>query len=193
MSSPAHLLSSSDSKFEIRVTGPVDTSYAQAVCDLIVAAARIRGTGIAKRDPEYIQAKMRDGNAVIALSGDDLAGFCYIETWEHATYVANSGLIVSEKYRKHGLARRIKRRAFQLSRDKYPQARLFGITTSLPVMKINSDLGYRPVTFSELTQDDVFWSGCRSCPNFDVLTRTNKKHCLCTGMLFDPKSEPRQG
>jgi GNAT superfamily N-acetyltransferase len=158
-----------------------------------VAAARIRGTGIAKRDPEYIQAKMRDGNAVIALSGDDLAGFCYIETWEHATYVANSGLIVSEKYRKHGLARRIKRRAFQLSRDKYPQARLFGITTSLPVMKINSDLGYRPVTFSELTQDDVFWSGCRSCPNFDVLTRTNKKHCLCTGMLFDPKSEPRQG
>jgi len=176
--------------FEIRVAKPEDATYAQQVCDLIVSAARIRGTGIAQRKLSYIEGKMREGKAVIALCGSDLAGFCYIETWEHAKYVANSGLIVAEKYRKHGLARRIKTRAFHLSIQKYPEARLFGITTSLPVMKINSDLGYRPVTFSELTQDDVFWSGCKSCPNHDVLTRTNKKHCLCTGMLYDPNAGP---
>ncbi|MBO6576862.1 MAG: GNAT family N-acetyltransferase [Rhodothermales bacterium] len=177
-------------KFDIRVAGSHDVRYAEAVCELIEAAAKIRGTGIAKRQPEYIAGKMQNGNAVIALCGEDLAGFCYIETWDHARYVANSGLIVSPDYRRHGLARRIKRRAFLLSRERYPDAKLFGITTSLPVMKINSDLGYRPVTFSELTQDDVFWRGCQSCPNHDVLTRTNKKHCLCTGMLFDPHAPP---
>jgi GNAT superfamily N-acetyltransferase len=158
---------------------------------MIEAAARIRGTGIAKRDPSYIRAKLEDGKAIVALHGDRIAGFCYIETWEHNRYVANSGLIVHPDYRNHGLARRIKRRAFLLSREKYPDSRLFGITTSLAVMKINSDLGYRPVTFSELTQDDVFWKGCSSCPNFDVLTRTEKRHCLCTGMLFDPNAKPR--
>lgn len=176
--------------FDIRVAGPDDTVFAEAVCELIESAAKVRGTGIAKRDPRYIATKMENGNAIIALCGDDLAGFCYIETWESAGYVANSGLIVNPEYRNNGLARRIKRRAFQLSRERYPNAKLFGITTSLPVMKINSDLGYRPVTFSELTKDDIFWKGCQSCPNYDVLTRTERKICLCTGMLFDPNAPP---
>ena len=163
------------------------TDYAQAICELIETAAKQRGTGIAKRDPEYIKTKMRNGNAVIALDGDNLAGFCYIEIWGDKQYVANSGLIVHWDYRGHGLARKIKAKAFELSRKKYPDAKLFGITTSLPVMKINSDLGYRPVTFSELTQDETFWNGCQSCPNYDILTRNNRKNCLCTGMLYDPK------
>jgi GNAT superfamily N-acetyltransferase len=178
--------------FEIRVAGEGDVHLAQAVCDLIEAAAKIRGTGIAKRESSYIADKMAKGNAIIALSEAQLAGFCYIETWEGSTYVANSGLIVSPDFRNHGLARKIKRRAFLLSRERYPDARLFGITTSLPVLRINSDLGYKPVTFSELTKDEVFWNGCRSCPNFDVLTRTERKHCLCTGMLFDPKAKQQQ-
>ncbi|MDX1545790.1 MAG: GNAT family N-acetyltransferase [Rhodothermales bacterium] len=181
---------STPSDFTIHVAGPEHYGYAEAVCRLIEDAAQARGTGIAKRQPAYVRAKMEEGKAVIALWGDRLAGFCYIETWDHGRYVANSGLIVAPDFRKRGLAKRIKRRAFELSREKYPQAKLFGITTSLAVMKINTELGYEPVTFSELTTDDVFWKGCQSCPNYDVLTRTNRKLCLCTGMLFDPNAEP---
>ncbi len=176
-------------EFVVQVANSEHLSYAEAVCALIEDAAKKRGTGIAKRDPEYIRQKIRDGKAVIALCNDVLAGFCYIETWSHNKYVANSGLIVSPDFRKAGLARKIKETAFNLSREKYPQAKLFGITTSLAVMKINSDLGYQPVTFSELATDEEFWNGCQSCPNFDILTRTNRKMCLCTGMLCDPNAE----
>lgn len=179
--------------FTVQVANAAHLSYAEAVCSLIEEAAKKRGTGIAKRDPEYIKGKMRDGKAVIALHHDGaLAGFCYIETWSHNKYVANSGLIVSPDFRKAGLARKIKETAFELSRKKYPDAKLFGITTSLAVMKINSDLGYKPVTFSELTTDEEFWNGCRSCPNFDILTRTDRKMCLCTGMLCDPNAADEQ-
>ena len=166
---------------------PDHHKYAEAICELIETAAKQRGTGIAKREPEYIKTKMTNGNAVIALDGGKLAGFCYIEIWEDKKYVANSGLIVHWDYRGQGLAKKIKAKAFELSRKKYPNSKLFGITTSLPVMKINSDLGYRPVTFSELTQDETFWKGCQSCPNYyDILSRNNRSNCLCTGMLFDP-------
>jgi len=53
-------------------------------------------------------------------------------------------------------------------------------------MKINYDLGYEPVTFSELTDDPNFWKGCQTCKNYDILQRTEHKMCLCTGMLYDP-------
>lgn len=171
----------------INIADSKHISYAQAVCELIESAAKQRGTGIAKREPEYIKSKMKNGNAVIALEGSKLAGFCYIEIWEDKKYVANSGLVVHPDYRGQGLAKKIKAKAFDLSKKKYPESKLFGITTSLPVMKINSDLGYKPVTFSELTQDKTFWSGCKSCPNYDILTRNDRKNCLCTGMLYDPK------
>ncbi|ARA93606.1 GNAT family N-acetyltransferase [Rhodothermaceae bacterium RA] len=177
---------------QIQVAQPAHAVYAEAICQLIEEAARARGTGIAKRDPNYIRRKIEEGKAVIALDGDRLAGFCYIETWSHDRYVANSGLIVAPDYRQMGLAKRIKRKIFELSRQKYPDAKIFGITTSLAVMKINSELGYKPVTFSELTTDDAFWDGCQSCPNYDVLTRTNRKICLCTGMLFDPAQEAQK-
>ncbi len=176
-------------EFSVQVAGLEHIGYAEQICALIEEAAQQRGTGIAKRKPEYIREKIRDGKAVIALCGEELAGFCYIETWSHGKYVANSGLIVSPNFRKSGLARRIKEKAFELSREKYPDAKLFGITTSLAVMKINSDLGYKPVTFSELTTDEEFWKGCQSCPNYDILTRTERKMCLCTGMLCDPDAE----
>jgi GNAT superfamily N-acetyltransferase len=161
-------------------------SYAEDICAMIEEAAHKRGTGIAKRDPAYIKKKIKNGNSVIALDDGKLAGYCYIEIWESKKYVANSGLIVHPDYRGQGLASKIKAKAFELSRKKYPGSKLFGITTSLPVMKINSDLGYRPVTFSELTQDETFWSGCQSCPNYDILTRNERKNCLCTGMMYDP-------
>ncbi|HLU93548.1 MAG TPA: GNAT family N-acetyltransferase [Membranihabitans sp.] len=163
--------------------------YAEEICAEIEASARVRGTGIAKREPEYIRNKLEKGNAIIALDGDQFVGFCYIEIFDSKKYVSNSGLIVKDTYRQMGIAKQIKYRAFELARDKFPQARIFGITTSLAVMKINSELGYKPVTYSELTQDDEFWKGCQSCPNYDILMRNNRKMCLCTGMLAASKLE----
>lgn len=167
--------------------------YVDTILTTIEVAAKVRGTGIARRSPEYIAQKMKEGKAIIALSGTEFAGFCYIESWGNKQFVANSGLIVVDKFRGHGLAKRIKRMAFELSRKRYPDAKIFGLTTGLAVMKINSELGYKPVTFSELTDDESFWKGCQSCVNYDILQRTNRKHCLCTGMLYDPKWEKKEG
>lgn len=176
---------------DIIVATEKHTQYAGKIVTMIEDAAQKRGTGIAKRKPEYVVQKMNEGKAIIALDGDTVAGFCYIESWGHDKYVANSGLIVNEDYRGQGLSKKIKKTAFDLSREKFPNAKLFGLTTSLPVMKINSELGYRPVTFSELTDDESFWKGCQSCVNYDILTRTDRKHCLCTGMLMDPAKKEK--
>lgn len=161
--------------------------YAEIICETIAIAAKVRGTGIAKRAPEYIVTKIEKGNAVIALDGNKFAGFCYIETWSHGKFVANSGLIVHPDYRGKGLAKEIKKKVFKHSRTKFPNAKIFSITTGLAVMKLNSDLGYKPVTFSELTKDQSFWNGCQTCKNYDVLQRTEQSMCLCTGMLYNPK------
>jgi hypothetical protein len=174
-------------KFDIIVATDQHLHYAEIICNEMAESAKLRGTGIAKRTPSYLQAKMLEGKAVIALTSDkQWAGFCYIETWQDEAYVANSGLIVSPEFRKHGLAKSIKEKIFELSRVKYPEAKIFGLTTGLAVMKINSDLGYEPVPYSELTSDKQFWEGCKSCVNYDILTSKEFKNCLCTGMLFDP-------
>ena len=171
----------------IRAAIPGDKVYAKTITDEMEASAKARGTGIAKRTPEYIELKIDEGKAVIAVTGDGTwVGFCYIETWE-GEYVANSGLIVSPAFRKSGVAKSIKHRIFQLSREKYPEAKIFGLTTGLAVMKINSELGYEPVTYSELTPDEKFWAGCKSCVNYEILMSKDRKNCLCTAMLYDPK------
>lgn len=173
--------------FTIVVAEEHHTGFAQIICDEMAASAQARGTGIAKRTPEYITEKIREGKAVIAFSAEGIwAGFCYIETWSHGSYVANSGLIVAPAFRKGGLAKQIKQRIFELSRSKYPGAKIFGLTTGLAVMKINSDLGYEPVTYSELTQDEAFWAGCKSCVNYEILMSKERKNCMCTAMLYDP-------
>jgi len=173
--------------FDIQVANAEHADYAPAICDEMAESAKARGTGIAQRSPEYVADKMLEGKAVIAVHKDGTwAGFCYIETWSHGDFVANSGLIVNPQYRKVGLAKAIKHKIFELSRSKYPEAKLFGLTTGLAVMKINSELGYEPVTYSELTQDEEFWKGCRSCVNYDILTMKERKNCMCTAMLFDP-------
>lgn len=174
-------------KFIVLVAQAHHASFAQIICDEMAASAKARGTGIAKRTPEYIVEKITEGKAVIAFTDKgNWAGFCYIETWSHGKYVANSGLIVAPEFRKSGLAKKIKSRIFKLSRTKFPNAKIFGLTTGLAVMKINSDLGYKPVTYSELTQDDQFWSGCSSCVNVEILNQKERKNCLCTAMLYDP-------
>lgn len=179
----------------IRVATPADKIYAAIITDEMEASAKARGTGIAKRSPEYIEQKIEEGKAVIAVTEEGhWVGFCYIETWSHGSYVANSGLIVSPEFRKSGVAKSIKKKIFGLSREKYPNAKIFGLTTGLAVMKINSELGYEPVTYSELTQDEAFWAGCKSCVNYDILMSKDRKNCLCTAMLYDPKDhyEPQE-
>jgi len=179
----------------IRVANSGDIHYAKIITDEMEASAKARGTGIAKRTPEYVSKKMEEGKAVIAHTPDGTwVGFCYIETWGHGEYVANSGLIVAPEFRKSGVAKAIKKRIFDLSREKYPDAKIFGLTTGLAVMKINSELGYEPVTYSELTQDEAFWSGCKSCVNYETLMSKDRKNCFCTAMLYDPKDhyEPQE-
>jgi hypothetical protein len=178
--------------FKVQVANVSHIGYAEEICKNMEESAKVRGTGIAKRKPEYIQSKMLEGKAIIAFCDQKLAGFCYIETWGDKKFVANSGLIVVPEYRKSGLARLIKKKAFELSRTTYPDAKIFGITTSLAVMKINSELGYKPVTFSELTDDEAYWNGCSSCVNYDILLRNNRKMCLCTAMLFDPAKKNKR-
>ena len=172
----------------IRAAISTDVQYATTITAEMESSAMARGTGIAKRSSDYIAQKIAEGKAVIALTPDgDWVGFCYIEAWGHDGFVANSGLIVAPAYRKSGVAKKIKEKIFQLSRKKYPAAKIFGLTTGLAVMKINSDLGYEPVTYSELTDDDQFWAGCKSCVNYDILMSKDRKNCMCTAMLYDPK------
>ncbi len=179
----------------IRVATLSDKIYTSTITEEMESSAKARGTGIAKRSPEYLDKKIEEGKAVIAVTHDGAwVGFCYIETWGHGEYVANSGLVVSPAFRKSGVAKGIKKRIFDLSREKYPEAKIFGLTTGLAVMKINSELGYEPVTYSELTQDEAFWAGCKSCVNYDILMSKDRKNCMCTAMLYDPKDhyEPHE-
>ncbi len=163
--------------------------FAEQVSRLIYEASKDSTAGIAQRSSDYILRKINESKAVIAFVNNEIAGFCYIESWGHEKFVANSGLIVAPKFRGLGIAKRIKEEAFKLSRELYPEAKLFGLTTSEAVMKINSDLGYRPVSYLKITDDDAFWKGCETCINYDILTRMQRKICLCTGMIFDPNEK----
>jgi len=177
-------------KIIVRVAHSGDASFANAITDEMASSAKARGTGIAKRSPDYVAAKINEGKSVIAYTEDGTwVGFCYIEAWQHGQFVANSGLIVAPAFRKTGIAKKIKQTIFQLSREKYPNAKIFGLTTGLAVMKINSELGYEPVTYSELTDDEEFWAGCKSCVNYDILMSKDRKNCMCTAMLYEPKQE----
>ena len=179
-------------KFVITVAGEEHLNYVPDVEKAILGASKVKGTGLAIRSREYLSSKITEGKAVFAISEQgDFAGFCYVESWGHEKFVANSGLIVLDEFRGHGLAMKIKEEAFKLSRKIFPEAKMFGLTTSLAVMKINSSIGYKPVTFSELTDDDDFWKGCQSCAYYDILFRTNRTHCLCTAMLYDPEKEEK--
>ena len=176
-----------EQKIIVRVAQSGDVSYAKAITDEMESSAKARGTGIAKRSPEYVAKKIEEGKSVIAHTEDGTwVGFCYIEAWQHGQFVANSGLIVAPAFRKSGIAKKIKQTIFQLSREKYPSSKIFGLTTGLAVMKINSELGYEPVTYSELTDDEEFWAGCKSCVNYEILMSKDRKNCMCTAMLFDP-------
>ncbi len=175
-------------QIQIVMASDIHLKYADEICKVIEESSKARDTGIATRKPAYIKKKISEGKAVIAIhTNGTFVGFCYIESWgAEKNFVANSGLIVAPEFRQLGIGKMIKKAVFELSTKKFPSANLFGITTSPAVMKINYSLGYRPVTFSQLTDDEEFWAGCKDCKNYDILERTNKKYCLCTAMLYDP-------
>lgn len=172
-------------KIKVRVANAHDIHHSLTICKKIEESAKIRKTGISKRDTEYINKKIFEGNAVFAFFNGILAGFSYIETFQE--FVANSGMIVFPEYRKKGIARLIKYKIFKLSSYKFPFKKIFSITTSPTVFKMNMELGFKPVSFAQLTRSYKFWNGCRSCRNYDLLTRNNRKMCLCSGFLYDPK------
>ena len=176
-------------EIKVMVADSSHEKYVDTILDTITAAAKVRGTGIAKRTHEYVATKMKEAKAVIALEGENFAGFSYIETWGNKQYVTTSGLIVHPDYRGLGVAKRIKDMTFTLARIRWPKAKIFSLTSGAAVMQMNTQLGYKPVTFAELTDDEAFWRGCEGCVNVDVLKRTERKYCICTGMLFDP-AEP---
>jgi GNAT superfamily N-acetyltransferase len=181
-----------DDGIDVIIANASHEKYVDEILDTIRAAAKVRGTGIAERTHEYVAQKMKEGKAIIALSGEEFAGFCYIESWGNKHYVANSGLIVVDKFRRHGLAKRIKNTAFKLSRTLWPEAKLFGLTSGGAVMRINTELGYVPVPFAELTDDEAFWKGCQGCINHDILERTGRRYCICTAMLYDPAEHDKK-
>lgn len=172
---------------EVVVADESHEKYVDTILETISEAAKVRGTGIAKRTHEYLLNKMREAKAVIALDGEKFAGFSYIETWQDKKYVTTSGLIVHPDYRGRGLAKRIKDMTFTLARTRWPHAKIFSLTSGAAVMAMNTQLGYKPVTFADLTQDEAFWKGCEGCVNVDILHRTNRRYCICTGMLYDPE------
>ncbi len=179
---------------EISIASKTHLPYISEIEEALYQASLQKGTGIAVRSREYLLGKIEEGKAVIALGNEGRwAGFCYIESWGHNKFVANSGLIVSSGFRGVGLASEIKKRALELSAQLFPGAQLFGLTTSLAVMKINSGLSYKPVTFSQLTDDDEFWKGCETCPYYDILVRTKRDDCLCTAMIMDPAEKKVNG
>ncbi len=174
-------------QIEVTVADPSHEKYVDTILKTIADAAKVRGTGIAKRTHEYLATKMKEAKAVIALENGNFAGFSYIETWGNKHYVTTSGLIVHPDYRGMGVAKRIKDLTFTLARVRWPQAKIFSLTSGSAVMKMNTQLGYHPVTFNDLTDDQSFWRGCEGCINVDVLHRTGRKYCICTAMLYDPE------
>ncbi len=173
-------------EIEVKVASKEDEKYVDFILKTIEDAAKVRGTGIAKRTHEYLATKMREAKAVIALSGETFAGFSYIETWGNKQYVTTSGLIVHPDFRGLGLSKRIKDMTFTLARTRWPHAKIFSLTSGAAVMRMNTQLGYKPVTFADLTDDEAFWRGCEGCINVDVLHRTGRKYCICTAMMYDP-------
>lgn len=171
---------------KVMVADASHEKYVDTILETITAAAKVRGTGIAKRTHEYLATKMKETKAVIALCGDRLAGFSYIETWGNKHYVTTSGLIVHPDFRGLGVSKRIKDMTFTLARTRWPKAKIFSLTSGSAVMRMNTQLGYIPVTFADLTDDEAFWRGCDGCVNVDVLKRTDRRYCICTGMLYDP-------
>ena len=171
----------------VRLAQPSDQIYAEQIAQETERSAIARGSGISKRSINSIIEKIAGGRAVMAVSdGGEWVGFSYFDVWDQGRFISNSGLIVSPGYRQNGVASSIKEQVFNLCRQKYPESLVFSITSGMAIMKLNTHLGFEPVTYAEITHDETFWEGCKSCVNYNILKSKNKCNCLCTAMLFDP-------
>src|SRR5476651_2659666 len=142
----------------VRSAIPADVIFADQIISEMESSAIARGSGISKRSAASIIEKIDTGKAIVAVTENgEWAGFSYIETWDNEKFISNSGLIVSPLHRSQGIASKIKTQIFQLSRSKYPSAKVFSITSGLALMKLNTRLGFEPVTYSEIAQEPRFW------------------------------------
>jgi GNAT superfamily N-acetyltransferase len=177
-----------DERIIIRSAIPADVVFADQIIHEMESSAIVRGSGISKRSAASVIEKIDAGKAIVAVTeSGEWVGFSYIETWDNEKFVSNSGLIVSPQHRNQGVATAIKNQVFELSRTRYPLAKVFSITSGLAIMKMNSALGFEPVTYAEIAREATFWDGCKSCVNYDVLQNKSRCNCLCTAMLFDPQ------
>ncbi len=178
------------SKVIVHVANSDDLRYVESICHELLILSHGRNVGVACRSKDYIREKILANHAVIAISEvGELVGFSYVESWKGKNFVANSGLFVVKRFRNMGVGHRIKEMVFDLSRKLYPNAKILSVTTGAAVMKMNYDLGFHPVPFTSLTQDPDFWSGCKGCSHYDILKSHNCNMCICTGLLYDPKSK----
>lgn len=162
--------------------------YVPAIVQLIEDASNEPGAALAKRSAEYVTSKIEHGFAVIALTEDDkVVGFQCLSPWEGDKFVSHSALVVHPNFRRQGLSREIKGQIVELTRKKFPEAIMFGITLSPSVMSLNTAHGFRPVGYDSLTKDDAFWKGCETCPYHDVLLKMQRTVCLCTALRLDPE------
>lgn len=174
----------------VRTAASDDYRYAAEIMDEMAGSAARRGTGIDVRPPEYALEKMENDLAVIAVNSqnNEWAGFCYIETWKHERYAANSGLIVSPKYRGMGISKEIKIKLFEHCRMKFPFAKLFSLTASPAVIHINKALGYKTVSYSDLLNDELFLTGCNSWVDYIDLMSNKRPGLDYQAMVFEPEA-----
>jgi GNAT superfamily N-acetyltransferase len=169
----------------IRIAVRADVKYIYQILEAMKSSAHQRGAGISHRPVQYLCRKIYEGKAVVAVTdGGQWVGFSYLEAWSQNAFVSNGGLIVDPGHRGKGVASLIKKMIFDLSRKLYPAADIFTITTGAAVLKMNSDLGFRPVTFSQVTSDNGFWNQCNACVNYSILESKNRRMCLCTAMIY---------
>ncbi|WP_295721592.1 GNAT family N-acetyltransferase [Mucilaginibacter sp.] len=177
-----------DERIIVRSAIPADVIFADQIISEMESSAIARGSGISKRSAASVIEKIDNGKAIVAVTENgEWVGFSYIEAWDNEQFVSNSGLIVSPKHRNNGVASQIKTKIFELSRTWYPTAKVFSITSGLAIMKMNTKLGFEPVTYAQVAQEPRFWDSCKSCVNYDVLQSKNRCNCLCTAMLYDPQ------
>ena len=61
---------------EVLVAGPEHEKYVDTILDTIAEAAKVRGTGIAKRTHEYLATKMKEAKALIqkVMNNEEIGG-----------------------------------------------------------------------------------------------------------------------
>ncbi len=175
----------------VRIATKKDYCYAEIISKELNTSAANRGVQIKNRTPKYILDKMETGLAIVAINSEteEWIGFSTLEVWEHEQFVANTGLIIAPKYRGHGFSMLIKSKLFELSRQKYPKAKIFSLTGNPNIIQINQTLGFTTVPFSTILNDNLFLTGCNSWVNYSEIMRHSSGH---VAMVYAPIAESQK-